>query len=333
MAHPLFKLAFEQPAQLAALCCEHLPAELAQAIAWDTAKPSPTSFIDPKLADFHADLLVHVELAEHPAYLYLLVEHQSTSDSLMPLRVLHYMVRVWMRHASEHGLPLPPLIAILVSHAPGGWQAAQSVHELVVPSPDQIPGLARFVPNATFILDDLQAQDDEALRGRALAAFPKLALWLLKSGRNGPALLEALDAWQQVLAELLRAPSGTAALAHLLRYIALVSSDLNYGDFHGKLLDVLPQTEETLMTIAEQLRSEGLTLGRQEGREQGRQEGREQGRQEALRNTATKLLALKFGDAATAHAPMIAAATPEQLESLIERILTAKSLDELFPSS
>ena len=222
----LFKRAFEQPAQLAALCREQLAPELAQAIAWDSAQQLPGSFIDPKLADFHADLLFEVELAGQPGYLYVLVEHQSSNDALMALRVLNYMVQIWMRHADERGPPLPPLICVVVSNTPQGWRAAQTLHDLVAPSPDLIPGLAELVPNVRFIVDDLSQHGDEQLRARALAAFSRLALWLLKTGRSGPHLLASMQGWVPVIEDLLEAPSGAAALAHLLRYVALVTGDL-----------------------------------------------------------------------------------------------------------
>ncbi|CDT63667.1 conserved hypothetical protein [Vibrio coralliirubri] len=51
-----------------------------------------------------------------------------------------------------------------------------------------------------------------------------------------------------------------------------------------------PKHEETLMTIAEQLRQQGEQRGRQEGRQEGIQLGEEKGRQEALKEMARKML-------------------------------------------
>ena len=258
----------------------------------------------------------------------MLVEHQSSVDESMPLRMLHYAVRIWMRHIKDEGLPLPPIIPVLVSHAPGGWRAARSVHELVVPAPDQIPGLASLVPSMALIIDDLSAHTDKELRNRALAAFPRVALWLLSQGRDSAGLIAGFEAWAEVLEEVRRAPSGSAALAHALRYVALVAGDMRFAEFHAKLVRVLPKSDQTLMTIAEELRQEGLLRGRAEGRE----EGRAAGRVEALREVLTKQLTLKFGDAASAHAARVGAAELNELVSLIERILIAESLDELFGS-
>jgi hypothetical protein len=49
------------------------------AIVWDTLKPETGSYIDPKLADSHSDLLFSVRLRNgHDVLVYALLEHQST---------------------------------------------------------------------------------------------------------------------------------------------------------------------------------------------------------------------------------------------------------------
>ena len=328
----LFKRAFERPEHLAQLCRELLPPALVDAIAWDTIAPQPGAFIDPALKDFHSDILFKAEFLRQSIPLYVLVEHQSTVDPIMPLRILHYLALVWMRHAQEHELPLPlpPLVSVLVAHAPGGWPAARSTHDLVAPSPDLIPAVAELVPNVTFVLDDLSQQSDENLRGRSLAALPKLALWLLKTARNGPQLLARLDHWRPVLQQILAAPSGIENMLHLLRYVALVAGEVNFAAFHAKVVEALPESEEVVMTIAEELRQEGLIRGLEQGREQGLEQGREQGLEQGRIETLTKLLTLKFGPASQAYLPQLEQATRAQLDSYVERILIADTLDELF---
>ncbi|MFA0211626.1 ISNCY family transposase, partial [Vibrio artabrorum] len=60
------------------------------------------------------------------------------------------------------------------------------------------------------------------------------------------------------------------------------------------LASSLPKHEETLMTIAEQLRQQGEQRGelrgRQEGRQEGIQLGEAKGRQEALKEMARKMM-------------------------------------------
>jgi flagellar biosynthesis/type III secretory pathway protein FliH len=74
------------------------------------------------------------------------------------------------------------------------------------------------------------------------------------------------------------------------------------------------------MTIAEQLRKEGL----QKGIEQGHAQGLEQGRRQALE----KLMVLKFGPLSEAVAVRIRGADAGVVERWLERILVANTAEE-----
>src|SRR3954447_18793687 len=98
----LFKSSFEAPADAAALLRELLPAALRVLIAWDTLHGEPGSFVDPALADHHIDLLFSARLRTDAAELvHVLLEHQSTADPAMPLRMLSYHTRLWNRLRKE----------------------------------------------------------------------------------------------------------------------------------------------------------------------------------------------------------------------------------------
>lgn len=95
----LFKAAFEKPECAAGLLRNILPASLSQAIAWDSMVRESGSFIDAELLDRQSDLLFSVTLHDQRAFVYLLLEHQSSSDADMPLRMLVYLVRIDRRPA------------------------------------------------------------------------------------------------------------------------------------------------------------------------------------------------------------------------------------------
>jgi predicted transposase/invertase (TIGR01784 family) len=307
----LFKAAFEKPEHAAGIFRSLLPQALVEAIAWNTVQGEPGSFIDPELAGRHSDLLFSVQLEGGRAFLYLLLEHQSTSDPDMPLRTLVYLVRIWERFRKEHETePLPPIIPALVSHAPGGWTAPRSFHDMVSPRPSSIEGLAEFVPSFTMEVEDLAHLSNEDIKGRALAAFPTLALWALRDARDGPQLLENLGAWGAAFAEAARSPHGVAALAQLMRYIVLVTDDLHLEAFRAKIREEAPEAEQAAMTIAEQLRREGEATGRAK--------------------VLTKQLTLKFKTVPPQYIERIESATSEELDVWVERVLTAENIDEVF---
>lgn len=282
-----------------------LPESLRQAIDWDTLTHEPGSFIDPDLADSHSDLLFTARLGAHRVCLYLLFEHLSTLHPEEPRRVLRYLDGVW-----EHGrLPngrLPIVIPVLVCHAPGGFTAPTQMQALFDPPPDSIADLAPYVPHFCLLVEDLVHVTDEQLRARALAAFPMLALWLLRDARDSKKLLTKLESWADMFRAALSAPSGMQAVAQLLRYVYYVCPKLQYREFRETIHRQLPESEKTVMTMAEQL----IQQGRIEILEQMIQE--------------------KFGTLPPALHERLASATEEQAARWCRRVLHADTLDAMF---
>ncbi len=88
------------------------------------------------------------------------------------------------------------------------------------------------------------------------------------------------------------------------------------------------------VTWADEIREEGREKGLEQGLEKGREEGREQGREEGLvagkRETLLHLLATKFGTLPGETALRVQAMeSPDELDRYLDRLLTAKSLDEM----
>jgi flagellar biosynthesis/type III secretory pathway protein FliH len=76
------------------------------------------------------------------------------------------------------------------------------------------------------------------------------------------------------------------------------------------------------MTIAEQLHKQG----RKKGREEGLKKGREEGCVAALRS----LLIFKFQTLGARYEARLQAATPEEIDRYLKRLLTADSLAKVF---
>jgi hypothetical protein len=315
----LFKLAFEAPADVAPLLRELLPAAIRDAIAWETLVHEPASFIDPELADHHGDLLFSARPGGGDlALMYFLLEHQSTEDPALPLRAISYQVRIWERFRKEHlGAPLPPIVTALVSHAPGGWTAAGSFEELLDQDLMAIPGLAGLVPRFSICTLDLAGQSNEELQARTLAAFQKVALWLLRDARDPLRLLGNFDAWAPTILEAgqIRGREGFAAL---FSYMFQVVDRVNHDDLRAKIRELGSRPQGVAVTIAEYLH--------EEGRKEGLEQGLEQGRIAALR----KLLVFKFQTLSDEHEARLQAATPEAVDRYLMRLLTADSLTAVF---
>ena len=68
----------------------------------DTITICKTSFIGPKLQERLSDILYSAKMLDgSTGYLYFLIEHQSTADTLMPFWVLRNQVAIIMNHHLE----------------------------------------------------------------------------------------------------------------------------------------------------------------------------------------------------------------------------------------
>jgi hypothetical protein len=316
----LFKSAFESPADATALLRELLPPAVCEAVAWETLGREAGSYVDPSLADRHSDLLFRSRLrAGEPGLIYLLLEHQSTDDPALLQRVLSYQTRIWDRYRKERSKPrrserLPPVIAVLVSHVPGGWTAARSFEELFDPALMALPGMAGLTPRFSPISLDLTLLSDDDLKARTLAPFQKLALWLLRDGRDPACLLGNFESWRPLLIQAGRSRSGRDIIRALIEYMFRVIDPLYRDELRAKIRMLGRDSEEIAMTIAEQLHEEGRARGRQEGRIA----------------TLRSLLLFKFQTLDAAAEARLQAATPEAIDRYLQRVLVADSLAAVF---
>ena len=112
-----FKSVFSEPEYAVGFFRKHLPPAIVAAADWDGLQVIPGSFVKSQLSQVHSDLLFSLEIGERRCLLYLLLEHQSTVDPAMPLRLLGYVTEILLRHEKDHGLPLPPVIQEQIEQA------------------------------------------------------------------------------------------------------------------------------------------------------------------------------------------------------------------------
>src|SRR5262249_27837065 len=80
--HALFKAVFDKPEHARGALRSALPVALAEALDWPTLASCAGSFVDAALRPHHTDLLFSVAWRDGgEALVYLLFEHQSTSDA------------------------------------------------------------------------------------------------------------------------------------------------------------------------------------------------------------------------------------------------------------
>ena len=224
------------------------------------------SFVDPDLSEKFSDLLFSVELKEAledgvngQALVYFLFEHKSQSDPLTVLQLLSYILRIWEKRAAD-GLPLCPVVPLLVYHGETGWTAARSMAELI-PATE---GLAGYQIQFQPPLLDLSELDDDQIQGEPVL---RNTLRLLKYSRSK----QLVDK----LGEILRLIGNSLPEGHLEDwiqaigiYVMTVNKNIDQQQYKQTLASILP-TQFEPGSLADRL----LKQGREEGREEGLEEG------------------------------------------------------------
>ena len=100
------------------------------------------SFVDADLRDTESDLVYSIKrkAGAPPAWLYVLLEHQSRPDRWIRFRLLKYCCRIWDR--SRRQFPrerrLRPIVPLVFYQGPGHWRHATEFAELFA---DSVRGL------------------------------------------------------------------------------------------------------------------------------------------------------------------------------------------------
>jgi predicted transposase/invertase (TIGR01784 family) len=121
VAHPndaMFKHYLTQPVHAASLIRAVFPQELVDRLNLDHLELVPGSFVDEDLTDRHCDVLMRTRFAGREAFVFTIIEHQSSPDRMMPLRMVEYMVKVWRRYRRDNpNTKRLPLILPLVVYS------------------------------------------------------------------------------------------------------------------------------------------------------------------------------------------------------------------------
>jgi predicted transposase YdaD len=288
--HDLFaRYTFAHPERAAAELRAVLPPHVVSAVDWSSLRREPGSVVDPELRETESDLLFSARLHEgRSVLLYVLLEHQSSVDRWMALRMLRYVVRQVERWRQEHpdSTLLPVILPLVMYHGEDGtWTAPRHVEELfdLPDEGEQREQWGSLVPRFEYLLDDLTAERHEALMARPGPPLARLA-WLLLRYARSEELAHRLTDWTALVAEVHAAPEGSEHLLVITRYITWVGGMAVHKAAKQVLHSVLDaQAAETLMrSYGERLMERAQRWGERRGLARGLERGRLRGRAEAL---------------------------------------------------
>jgi predicted transposase/invertase (TIGR01784 family) len=310
-----YKEFFSQPQMVEDLLKNYVQEEWVNHLDFSTLKPFSSNFVSDSLKKRENDLILSVKCKDSDitAYIYLLFEFQSRIDHYMAIRMLVY-VGLFYQELIKHKLvksrqSLPPVFPLVVYNGIRPWNAAQEVSSLVY-----IPfvSLAAYVPNMRYFLFDISQVN--AKDQQDLASF----LVRLEKVRD----VDDLRLILQELIQILQSPDYehlrrrfTEFINHIVFH--RVPHEQPISEFHD-LKELNPMLAETVTKWTKQWKMEG--------RMEGRLEGTLEGRSAVLE----RLLRKRFGTIAPMYLERIRSASIEQLDLWAERILDAKSIQEIF---
>jgi len=317
----LVRAIFGQPQHAAAELGEVLPASVAAGLDLRSLQPVDATFLDDELRETAADLVFAARFRDgSPARLLFLIEHQSTLDRRLPLRLLAYQTRLLEEWDQQHGpgADLPGIVALLIHQGRRPWSLGTSFQAATRSrAAAQRCGGLRLL-DFDFLVDDLATFSDAQLLARGRDVIAKLTWFALRHGRDGKGVIDRMIGAFQALERDLRGPGVVPALVRLARYVCDVSEEPPAAVRRMLAAAVPPEARSPFMKLSEALRAEG------------RVEGRVEGRTEARREDLLEQLEIRFGVVAEDVRRRIGTATDGELRGWLRRVVVASTLGGVF---
>lgn len=290
---------------------KYLPDEIKQAINFEVLELCSKSYIDENLKLSESDVLYKTQIAKKSAYLYLLAEHQSTPDALMPFRVEKYKIDIWadvLKQTGEKNLPL--IIPIVFYHGRDPYIYSKDIRDLVA-APKDLVEKTLFAP---FYLIDTHEISDEELRKNHWFGIMAFFMKHIFARDFLPFLQEVLSDLQ-----ILEQEDGSNYVIILLNYLITTAEIPNIETFVETVKEGLSaSTGEIIMTIEEQLIERGIQKGMQKGILQC-------GHEVLMRQLKRKFLVVPEN-----YRQRINQANETQIYDWSENLIDANTLDEVF---
>ncbi len=236
----------------------HLPADFKKQVDLNQLELQSGTFIDDLRQEWIADMLFRTVMDDREAYIYLLVDHQSQPDELMPFRVLKYVCNVIDQHLKTIETNKTPLILpIVVYHGRQEWKYSTNINDLV-DAPKHLVDNYFLKP---FILLDLNKIDDEVLKKNIWSGVMELTLKHIFKRDMLPYLADIVK-----MLKLLERENGEQLTKDVLVYV------LDRGQIgEDKLISLIKkefsdEIGDSMATVAEQLKAKGKAEGKAESR-------------------------------------------------------------------
>ena len=236
---------------------QHLPEELCTLVDFNKLELQPRSQVNAVRQESTVDLLFKTAISGKDAYLYLLLEHQSSPDPLMSFRVLQYTVNAISEHLKQNKTTKIPLIYPLVIYHGRSYQFIRDINELV----DAPKDLVERYFLKPFQLVDLSKIDDEVIKKNMWSGIMLFALKHIFERDMLPYLRDFMP-----MLAFIDQQNGSDLVGLMLQY-TMERGELSDENALFDLINthISHETGEKIMTLAEKFIMKGKLEGKLEG--------------------------------------------------------------------
>ena len=244
------------------LVSKHLPPEIVKRIDIDSLQLTNKSFVTENLTNYHSDVLYKCTFDKKQGYLYFLVEHQSTPDEELPLRMLEYNVQIMRQYFNEGHKKLP----IIINECIYAGDTKPYPYPTNIYDYFEDPELAKKVMFKSFILNDLTSKTQEELLKDGSFGLVET---ILKQGRERDHVNWVIQNLG-IIAQLAETSFFNSSIEYLLGTDSVNEPDALVKALVSATPD--PNKQKNVMTALEKLQEKGRVEGRLEGRQEGKLE-------------------------------------------------------------
>jgi predicted transposase/invertase (TIGR01784 family) len=227
----------------------NLPENVKKAIDFKSIALQKDSFIDDKLRLQIADLLYAVNFDGKPGYIYLLLEHASQPDPLLPFRMLKYMVAIMDHHLKKTATKELPVIYPQILYT--GSRAFSHSMDLFDLFGTQKTLAREILKNPYHLIDLTQASDEDLQKYLWFGSTALAAKHIYDSD-----IIPFLKGFLKLL-KVIEKTGETGYIYTVISYIIEAGQVSDKDEFIKTLTTELESTnEEKIMKIIDQLKPE-----------------------------------------------------------------------------
>ena len=305
--HDKYVRALMQDPKIAAeFFAEYADEDLKQHIDLTAIELQNTSFITDDLKEYFSDLVykcpyfadaANQHQADQPARMILLVEHQSTLDRYIPVRVFHYLfnflnqeLRLLKSQQSQQD-KLPPFYALIFYN---GKQSLDDFSSKLTDCFDDPLGIVSKMLNEPIKVINVNDLSDQPLNEQPSyeqAKNEQSVIDIISDSLKYTGRKDVINTLEQLLPKLHAREKGYSLDISklMIQYLLSVGGSIKLKKIKQlkQFIDEISrEMGDKFMTIAEQLQEvgfkKGIIKGREEGMEEGIEKGIKKGREEGI---------------------------------------------------